>query len=189
VTFRVIPGGRGEQSAPGLLVVGASEIVTLAGGLRAGPGQDDVARLSADEAGGPNATGAPVVAAWEGRIVAAGPRGDVERRLEGEGFPLGRFARLDALGGAVTPGLVDPHTHLLFAGSREGELVLRQRGASYLDILEAGKRQNERLVAYPPIGIGEIHAFEIFGAVALLFFVISFPLTRLAAYLEKRLVV
>jgi polar amino acid transport system permease protein len=57
-----------------------------------------------------------------------------------------------------------------------------------LDILEAGKRQNERLAAYPPIGIGEIHAFEIFAAVAVLFFCISFPLTRLAAYLEKRLV-
>ena len=57
-----------------------------------------------------------------------------------------------------------------------------------LEILEAGKRQNERLAAYPPIGIGENHAFEIFGAVAVLFFVISFPLTRLAAYLEKRLV-
>src|SRR5262245_883659 len=58
-----------------------------------------------------------------------------------------------------------------------------------LDILEAGKRQNERLAAYPPVGVGEIHAFEIFAAVAVLFFVISFPLTRLAAYLEKRLVV
>ena len=31
-----------------------------------------------------------------------------------------------------------------------------------LDLLEAGKRQNERLAAFPPIGIGEIHAFEIF---------------------------
>jgi polar amino acid transport system permease protein len=58
-----------------------------------------------------------------------------------------------------------------------------------LDMLEAGKRQNERLAAYPPIGIGENHAFEIFAAVALLFFCLSFPLTRLAAYLEKRLVV
>jgi polar amino acid transport system permease protein len=58
-----------------------------------------------------------------------------------------------------------------------------------LDILEAGKRQNERLAAYPPIGVGENHAFEIFVAVAVLFFVISFPLTRLAAYLERRLVV
>jgi His/Glu/Gln/Arg/opine family amino acid ABC transporter permease subunit len=57
-----------------------------------------------------------------------------------------------------------------------------------LDILEAGERQSERITATPPIGLGEIHAFEIFGAVAALFFVISFPLTRLAAYLEKRLV-
>ena len=56
-----------------------------------------------------------------------------------------------------------------------------------LEILEAGKRQNERIAAVPPIGTGEIHAFEIFGAVAVLFFVISFPLTRLAAMLEKRL--
>ena len=56
-----------------------------------------------------------------------------------------------------------------------------------LEILEAGERQNERLTAVPPIGLGEIHAFEIFGGVAVLFFLISFPLTRLAAYLEKRL--
>ena len=57
-----------------------------------------------------------------------------------------------------------------------------------LEILQAGERQSERITAVPPIGLGEIHAFEIFGAVAVLFFVISFPLTRLAAYLEKRLV-
>jgi len=57
-----------------------------------------------------------------------------------------------------------------------------------LEVLEAGERQNERLAAVPPIGLGEIHAFEIFGGVAVLFFIISFPLTRLAAYLEKRLV-
>src|SRR4029078_3117571 len=31
-----------------------------------------------------------------------------------------------------------PHTHLVFAGSRESELLLRQRGAGYLEILEAG---------------------------------------------------
>ena len=56
-----------------------------------------------------------------------------------------------------------------------------------LEILEAGERQSERLTASPPIGIGEIHAAEIFGDVAVLFFLISFPLTRLAAALEKRL--
>jgi polar amino acid transport system permease protein len=57
-----------------------------------------------------------------------------------------------------------------------------------LELLEAAERQNERLTAIPPIGLGEIHAFEIFGAVAIMFFLISFPLTRLAAMLERRLV-
>jgi polar amino acid transport system permease protein len=52
-----------------------------------------------------------------------------------------------------------------------------------LEILQAGERQSERITAVPPIGLGEIHAFEIFAGVAALFFVISFPLTRLAAYL------
>ena len=58
-----------------------------------------------------------------------------------------------------------------------------------LEILEAGERQTERLAAIPPIGLGEYHGFEIFAGIALLFFLISFPLTRLAAYLERRLVV
>ena len=133
--FRVIEGGRTGEPTPGILVVGASEVVTMAGGVRRGSAQGEVARLQTDD---PHAADAPVVAVWEGRVAAVGPRDAVERSLEVEGYPLGRFARLDATGGAVTPGLVDPHTHLLFAGSRERELVLRQEGASYLDILAAG---------------------------------------------------
>ena len=58
-----------------------------------------------------------------------------------------------------------------------------------LDLLDAGKRQEQRLAAFPPVGVGESHAFAIFGAIAVLFFLISFPLARLAAYLEKRLAV
>jgi len=57
-----------------------------------------------------------------------------------------------------------------------------------LELLQAGQRQSERITATPPIGLGEIHALEIFLFVAAVFFVISFPLTRLAAYLERRLV-
>jgi imidazolonepropionase len=136
--FRVIEGGRSDEATPGLLVVGASEVVTMAGGVRAGEAQAEVSRVSGGEAGGPYAPDAPVVACWEGRIAAVGPRESVEAALAAEGYPLGRFARLDARGGAVTPGLVDPHTHLLFAGSREGELLLRQQGAGYLEILAAG---------------------------------------------------
>ncbi|HEY6012556.1 MAG TPA: imidazolonepropionase [Candidatus Limnocylindrales bacterium] len=136
--FRVIEGGRSDEPTPGILIVGAAEVVTMAGGVRMGTGQGDVARLSASDTGGPDAPGAPVVACWEGRIAAVGPRADVERVIEADGYPLGRFARLNADGGTVTPGLIDPHTHLVFAGSREGEMLLRQRGAGYLEILAAG---------------------------------------------------
>ena len=57
-----------------------------------------------------------------------------------------------------------------------------------LELLSAAQRQNERVAAVPPIGTGQIHALEIFLGIAVLFFLISFPLTRLAAYLERRLV-
>ncbi len=52
------------------------------------------------------------------------------------------------------------------------------------EVLEAGNRQFERLT----FTAFESHAFEIFAFVMVIFFVISFPLTRLAAYLERRLV-
>jgi hypothetical protein len=44
--FRLIHGGRSEEPTPGLLIVGASEVVTLAGGVRMGARQGDVERLS-----------------------------------------------------------------------------------------------------------------------------------------------
>lgn len=45
---------------------------------------------------------------------------------------------IDAAGKIVTPGLVDPHTHLVFAGSRERELEMRLHGATYMQILKQG---------------------------------------------------
>jgi polar amino acid transport system permease protein len=50
------------------------------------------------------------------------------------------------------------------------------------ELLEAAERQVERLTFE-----GEEHAIEIYGAIMVIFFVISFPLTRLSAYLERRL--
>ncbi len=141
MTLRVIEGGLTDGRSVGLLILGASEIATLAGGLRAGPSQDQPALLRAVAGSGsdePNPEDAPIVATWEDRIVAVGPRAQVERSLEAQNLPLARFARLDADGGTITPGLIDAHTHLLFAGTREGELRLRQQGAGYLEILAAG---------------------------------------------------
>jgi imidazolonepropionase len=45
---------------------------------------------------------------------------------------------IDAGGRLVTPGFVDSHTHVVFGGSRADEFVMRTRGASYLEIFEAG---------------------------------------------------
>jgi len=46
--------------------------------------------------------------------------------------------RLNAAGKIATPGLIDAHTHFVFAGSRESELELKIKGASYLEILQKG---------------------------------------------------
>lgn len=45
---------------------------------------------------------------------------------------------LDVTGKVATPGFVDPHTHFVFAGSRENELELKIKGASYMEILQKG---------------------------------------------------
>src|SRR3989338_3664747 len=45
---------------------------------------------------------------------------------------------LDAQQSVCLPGLIDPHTHLLFAGSREHEFAMRAEGASYKEIAQKG---------------------------------------------------
>src|SRR6476660_901109 len=53
------------------------------------------------------------------------------------------------------------------------------------ELLATGQRSIERLQLTPP---GDSHAFAIYAALLVAFFCISFPLTRLAIYLERRLV-
>jgi imidazolonepropionase len=59
---------------------------------------------------------------------------------ERSALPAGASAevRLDFGGGWITPGLVDCHTHLVFAGDRAGEFEMRLQGASYEAIARAG---------------------------------------------------
>ncbi len=122
----------GRSAAHALLVAGAAEVVTMAGGTRCGAAQ-------ADPAVAPPGT---AVAILDGQIVAVAPEAEAEEALaaalEGAGRDGGAFDRFDASGATLTPGLVDAHTHLLFAGSREDEIGLRARGATYLEILAAG---------------------------------------------------
>jgi len=70
------------------------------------------------------------VAVTGGRIAYAGPAADL---------PGGDARRrLDADGRLVTPGLVDCHTHLVFAGDRADEMARRLAGASYEQIAAGG---------------------------------------------------
>ena len=74
------------------------------------------------------------VASAAGRVLAAGPESDVMASVEtGPGTTV-----VDADGGVVTPGLVDPHTHAVFAATRESEFAMRVEGATYEEIAEAG---------------------------------------------------
>jgi imidazolonepropionase len=45
---------------------------------------------------------------------------------------------IDGRGKTVTPGLIDPHTHLIHGGSRENELEMKLEGVPYIDILKSG---------------------------------------------------
>jgi imidazolonepropionase len=73
-----------------------------------------------------------------GALLTRGPRIEwvgAEHELPGEYRP----DEAHDLGGAwVTPGLIDCHTHLVFAGTRASEYAERLRGRSYADIARAG---------------------------------------------------
>ena len=46
--------------------------------------------------------------------------------------------KIDASNKVVIPGLVDPHTHLVFGGNRANEFLMRCQGRSYQEIAKAG---------------------------------------------------
>ena len=51
---------------------------------------------------------------------------------------LGDMNIIDAKGGAIVPGFVDSHTHLIWDGDRSNEMALRQRGLTYSEISKLG---------------------------------------------------
>lgn len=104
-----------------MLIYSATQLLTLAGGPQRGR---DLGRLGILEDG--------AVLIRDGKIVETGK--SVELRAAHPREPA-----LDASGCVVMPGLVDPHTHPVWAGDRAAEFEARLAGgAKYLDMLAAG---------------------------------------------------
>ena len=83
-----------------------------------------------DTTGGLGIIGDGVVAALDGRIVHTGPAATASEFEAAE--------RVDCGGRWISPGLIDCHTHLVYAGNRAGEFEQRLQGVSYADIARAG---------------------------------------------------
>jgi imidazolonepropionase len=102
----------------------ASEVLTCAGPApRSGAAQSDAGSIPRG-----------VVAAEDGAIVFVGAESDWRR--QGQLAPGATV--IDARGGAVVPGFVDAHTHVVFAGDRRDELRRRLAGATYAEIAAGG---------------------------------------------------
>lgn len=106
-----------------LLIINANELITLKGGSEGALTGRQMQSLGIIRKGG--------LAVKDGRIVAVGKTSDIRQEFRAENV-------ISASGKIVMPGFVDPHTHLVFAGSREDEFQMRIEGASYIEILDAG---------------------------------------------------
>ena len=106
-----------------LAIVNIGQLVTLAGPPRprAGPELLELGII-------PNAA----ILIQDGRIAAVGPDSEIQSQTPPHAVVV------DAQGRCVTPGFVDAHAHMIFAGNRAAEFEQRIAGASYQQIAAAG---------------------------------------------------
>lgn len=110
-----------EKNNADLLITGASELLTLSGGQRIG--RDALGDLKIIRNGAVAVTG--------GKIIAVGDTRKLVKSFQAK-------QKIDASGKVVMPGLIDSHTHILYAGTRENEFVMKLQGVPYLEILKNG---------------------------------------------------
>jgi imidazolonepropionase len=108
------------------LLTNAGQLVTVAGNSDRPKRREELSEISVVTDG--------AVAARDGMIIAVGSSSDIQESVELEEDAV----VVDAAGKVVLPGLVDPHTHVVFAGSREHELEMKIQGVPYLEILARG---------------------------------------------------
>jgi len=114
--------GRSHESAD-ILIVNAEELLTLAGSSQTPRKGKEMRDLGIIRDG--------ALAIRAGKIVAVGKTHDITKTFRSEYI-------LSAKGKTVLPGFVDPHTHLVFAGSREDEFQMKVEGATFNELLDSG---------------------------------------------------
>jgi imidazolonepropionase len=119
-----------------LIVKNASQLVTMHDPKKIGPkGGKDMRELNIVKNG--------AVAIYGSRIVAVGETKNILKKVK-----TNRRTRVvDVRGKVVTPGLIDSHTHPVFAGERSAEFEMRIAGKSYMEIARAGGGINSTVKA------------------------------------------
>ncbi len=103
-----------------MLIHSASQLLTLRGGVQRGTALGSLGIIP---------DGAVLLCGE--KIIETGTTTDLLKKYPHE-------PRLDAGRRVVMPGLIDPHTHLVWAGERAAEFEMKLQGKSYLEILAAG---------------------------------------------------
>jgi len=104
-----------------ILVKNATEIATTVGGIKRGGALKELYLIHGGS-----------IYIKNGLIQSIGELDDFEHLI------AGNPEIIDAAGMTVTPGFIDAHTHLVFAGTREDEFSMRIGGATYREIAERG---------------------------------------------------
>jgi imidazolonepropionase len=111
---------------PDLVVFHCNELVTMNTKYGAPRLGEEMSELAIIDDG--------AIATKDDRIVFIGTTDEFISKYEFGKVPT----KIDASNKLVTPGFIDPHTHIIFDGTRENELSMKLEGKSYLEILKAG---------------------------------------------------
>lgn len=110
-----------------LFIKHAAQLITMRGHTKRPAKGSAMRELSIMEDGS--------ILSHDGKIVAVGKTAEIQKN-----YPelIENATEIDATNKIVTPGLIDPHTHLVHAGTRENEYAMRLNGKTYMDIMNAG---------------------------------------------------
>ena len=120
------PNSNNQKPQVDLVIIHANELVTMDtsyGVPRVGPEMENLAIIP---------DGA--IAISRDSIIFVG----TTKELTANFHPSEETVIIDATNRLVTPGFIDPHTHIIFDGYRENELEMKLAGKSYIEILESG---------------------------------------------------